>query len=143
MAGMGGNAPNPLPETVAVGLGDLHPTQPVRSFSSMARGSLEVLKLDRLIHDPTRLLILTFLYQVPTLEYLWLQKQLTLTTGNLCSHLAALEKARYVAIEKGFKGKYPKTVCGMTKKGRKMLALYAQTLMQVSEAAKSSNESET
>ena len=101
----------------------------------MSRGTLELLKLDRLIHDPTRLLILSFLYPVTKLDYLYLRKHLRLTAGNLSSHLAKLEKAGYVAIEKGFKGKYPQTVCGMTKKGRQMFELYAQMLKQLSRAA--------
>jgi len=48
--------------------------------------------------------------------------------GWLSSRLAVLEKAGYVAIEKRFKGKYPQTICGMTKKGREALALYAEML---------------
>jgi hypothetical protein len=41
-----------------------------------------------------------------------------LTQGNLSSHLAKLEAAGYVLIEKTFKGKYPLTVCRLTQKGR-------------------------
>ena len=48
--------------------------------------------------------------------------------GWLSSRLAVLEKAGYVAIEKRFKGKYPQTICGMPKKGREALALYAEML---------------
>ena len=97
----------------------------------MVRGSLEILKLNRMIHDPTRLLILTFLYPVPKLEYVSLRKALKLTTGNLSRQLQILEKAGYVAIEKRFKGKYPQTICGMTKKGREALEIYAEMLKQV------------
>ncbi len=109
----------------------------------MARGSLELLKLDRLIHDPTRLLILTFLYPVAKLDYLYLQKQLKLTAGNLSAHLGRLEKAGYVAVEKRFKGKYPQTLCGMTKKGREALELYAQMLKEVSRVVEGPNEAKT
>ncbi len=106
----------------------------------MTRGSLDLLKLDRMIHDPTRLLILSFLYPVAKLDYLYLQKTLKLTTGNLSRQLQKLERAGFVAIEKGFKGKYPITVCGMTKRGREALELYAQMLKQVSKVMESSNE---
>jgi len=71
----------------------------------MSSGSLELLKLNRLIHDPGRLLILTFLYPVARLDYLELKKKLRFTAGNLSCHLATLEKAGYVLIQKGFKGK--------------------------------------
>ena len=106
----------------------------------MARGSLELLKLDRLIHDPSRLLILTFLYPVAKLDYLSLQKKLRLTTGNLSWQLRKLEKAGFVAIEKRFKGKYPQTICGMTKKGREALELYAEMLKQVTKVTEGTKE---
>ena len=99
----------------------------------MERGSLEILKLNRIIHDPARLLILTFLYPVPKLDYLTLRKAIKFTTGNLSRQLQILEKAGYVAIEKRFKGKYPETICWMTKRGREALAVYAEMLKQVTE----------
>jgi DNA-binding transcriptional ArsR family regulator len=117
--------------------------QPVRTANGMTRGSLEILKMGRLIHDPTRLLILTFLYPLAKRDYLWLQKNLKLTAGNLSSHLARLEKAGYVAIEKGFKGKYAITVCGMTKKGRETLEAYAQMLNRAMGDVGRSNEPKT
>jgi hypothetical protein len=45
-----------------------------------------------------------------------------------------------VLIEKRFKGEYPQTICGMTKKGREALELYAEMLKQVTEVTKSSNK---
>jgi DNA-binding HxlR family transcriptional regulator len=108
----------------------------------MARGSLELLKLDRMIHDPTRLLILTFLYPVAKRDYLSLRKMLGLTTGNLSRQLQKLEKAGIVKIEKGFKGKYPMTVCSMTKSGREAFEVYAQMLKEISKATENSNTSE-
>ena len=106
----------------------------------MTRGSLELLKFDRVIHEPVRLLILTALYPVTKMEYLRLQKKWKFKQGALSSHLAILEKAGYVAIEKGFKGKYPQTWCSMTQKGREAFALYAEMLKEVSEAAESSDD---
>ena len=106
----------------------------------MARGSLELLKLNRMIHDPTRLLILTFLYPVPKLDYLSLRKALKFTTGNLSRQLQILEKAGYVLIQKGFKGKYPITVCSMTKKGREALALYAEMLKEITKVTEGAKE---
>jgi DNA-binding HxlR family transcriptional regulator len=106
----------------------------------MTRGSLELLRLDRIIHEPARLLILTALFPVARMEYLRLQREWKFKQGSLSSHLAVLEKAGYVAIEKGFKGKYPQTWCGMTKKGREAFAPYAQMLKDVSKAAESSNK---
>ena len=106
----------------------------------MALGSLEVLKLNRMIHDPTRLLILTFLYPVAKLDYLDLRKGMKVTTGNLSAQLQKLEKAGYVLIQKGFKGKYPITVCSMTKKGREALALYAEMLKEITKVTDDAKE---
>ena len=106
----------------------------------MARGSLEILKLNRMIHDPTRLLILTFLYPVPKLDYLSLRKAIKLTTGNLSRQLQILEKVGYVAIEKRFKGKDPETIFGMTRKGREALELYAEMLKQVTRVTEGARE---
>lgn len=106
----------------------------------MAPGSLEILKLNRIIHDPARLLILTFFYPVPKLDYLSLRKAIKLTTGNLSRQLQILEKAGYVAIEKRFKGKYPETICGMTRKGREALELYTEMLKQVTNVTEGAKE---
>ena len=70
---------------------------------------------------------------MPKLDYLSFRKTIKLTTGNLSRQLQILERADYVAIEKRFKGKYPETICGMTRKGREALALYAEMLKQVTE----------
>jgi winged helix DNA-binding protein len=79
---------------------------------------------------------------VAKLDYLELKKRMRFSTGNPSSHLAKLEKAGYVAIEKRFKGKYPQTICGMAKKGREALALYAEMLKQVTKVTESPSEGE-
>ncbi len=54
------------------------------------------------------------------MDFLRLRKKvLGYTPGNLSSHLAKLVTVGYVALEKKFKGKYPLTICGLTKKGRR------------------------
>jgi len=113
-----------------------------RKAHPMTRGSLELLKLDRLIHEPARLLILTALYPVAKMEFLRLQKEWKFKQGHLSSHLAKLEKAGYVAIEKRFKGKYPQTWCGMTKRGREALEAYAEMLKHVCKTTNGEAEAE-
>ncbi len=93
--------------------------------------------LDRMIHEPSRLLILTALYPVAETDFLHLKKW-GFTQGNLSSHLAKLERAGYVALEKKFKGKYPKTVCRLTKRGREAFEGYARKLQCVSGATEGS-----
>jgi len=87
--------------------------------------------LDRVIHEPARLMIITVLYAVNEADFLYLQRECGLTQGNLSSHLAKLEDAQYVLIEKTFKGKYPLTICSLTQKGRAAFAEYVQKIRVV------------
>jgi DNA-binding transcriptional ArsR family regulator len=85
-----------------------------------------VIELDRLIHEPARLLIVTILSSVVSADFLFLQRETGLTKGNLSAHLSRLEEAGYVQIEKTFKGKFPLTICRLTSAGQKALKLYRQ-----------------
>lgn len=91
--------------------------------------------LDRVIHEPVRLMIVTVLHSIPEADFLFLQRELGLTQGNLSSHLARLEEAGYVLIEKAFKGKYPLTICSLTLKGRKAFEEYARKMRVVADSA--------
>ena len=87
-----------------------------------------VTTLDRLIHEPARLLIVTILASVASADFLYLQRETSLTKGNLSAHLSKLEEAGYVKIEKTYKGKLPLTVCKLTTAGQKALKAYRQQL---------------
>jgi DNA-binding MarR family transcriptional regulator len=87
-----------------------------------------VTSLDRLIHEPARLLLVTILSTVTSADFLFLQRETGLTKGNLSAHLSKLEVAGYVQIEKTFKGKLPLTVCKLTTAGKKALTQYRQQL---------------
>jgi DNA-binding transcriptional ArsR family regulator len=89
-----------------------------------------VTDLDRLIHEPARLLIVTILASVVSADFLFLQRETRLTKGNLSAHLSKLEEAGYVKIEKTFKGKLPLTVCKLTSSGKKALIQYRQQLQE-------------
>jgi DNA-binding MarR family transcriptional regulator len=78
----------------------------------------QIADLDRLIHEPARLMIAATLYCVKEADFLYLQNQTDSTKGNLSSHLAKLEESGYVEIEKTYRGKIPMTLCRLTKKGR-------------------------
>jgi DNA-binding transcriptional ArsR family regulator len=85
-------------------------------------------ELDRLIHEPARLLIVTILSTVESADFLFLQRETELTKGNLSAHLSKLEEAGYVNIEKTFKGKLPLTVCKLTKTGQQAFDGYRQQM---------------
>lgn len=91
--------------------------------------------LDRVIHEPARLMIVTMLYALEEADFLYLQRECGLTQGNLSSHLSKLEDAGYVHIQKTFKGKYPLTICSLSGKGRKAFEEYAWKMRIVSETA--------
>ena len=86
--------------------------------------------LDRIIHEPARLLIVTILSGVISADFLFLQRETGLTKGNLSAHLSKLEESGYVKIEKTFKGKLPLTVCKLTAAGQKALAKYRQQVQE-------------
>ena len=78
--------------------------------------------LDRLIHEPGRLAILTVLSSVKDADFLFLQRATALTKGNLSSHLTKLEDAGLVAIEKRFIRKKPNTNVALTAVGKQRIA---------------------
>ncbi len=87
-------------------------------------GLKDLSSLDRLIHEPARLMIMTILYAVKEADFVYLQRECGLTQGNLSSHLSKLEEAGYLLISKSFKGKYPLTLCSLTRAGRQAFESY-------------------
>lgn len=88
-------------------------------------------ELDRLIHEPARLLIVTALSGVPTADFNFLLSMLGLTKGNLSFHMHQLERGGYVEVIKGFNGKVPHTAYRLTEKGRAALEQYWSALDQI------------
>lgn len=80
------------------------------------------LALDRLVHEPARLAILTVLTSVTDADFVFLQRVTGLTKGNLSSHLSKLEDAGLVAIDKRFVGKKPNTKVALTAAGKARIA---------------------
>ena len=91
----------------------------------------EIAQLDRLIHEPARLTIMLILDGVSEADFLYLQREGGFTQGNLSGHLAKLEEAGYVEIEKKFKGKIPLTVCSLTGVGKTAFSGYSQRMLGV------------
>jgi DNA-binding MarR family transcriptional regulator len=89
-----------------------------------------LVNVDRLIHEPARSLIVAILSAVESADFLYLQRETGLTKGNLSSHLARLEEAGYLTIEKTYKGKLPLTICRLTEAGRAAYVQYRIALRQ-------------
>ena len=90
-----------------------------------------IASIDRLIHEPARLMIMALLYVVESADFTFLMRQTGLTWGNLSSHLSKLEDAGYIEIEKEFVGKKPHTMLHLTDEGRAAFQEYRQSMKQV------------
>lgn len=90
--------------------------------------------IDRLIHEPARMMIVAILHSWHSVDYLYLLRETGLTKGNLTSHLSKLEAAGYIEIEKTFKGKVPLTICHLSDKGRAAFETYRQQLKDIVES---------
>jgi DNA-binding MarR family transcriptional regulator len=83
-----------------------------------------ILDLDRMVHEPARLAILTVLSAAEEVEFLFLLKVTGLSKGNLSAQAQKLEAAGYVQTIKGFRGRIPVTSFRITADGRKALVAY-------------------
>ena len=88
-------------------------------------------RIDRLIHEPARLMILAHLYVVESADFVFIMRQTELTQGNLSSHMNKLEAAGYIEVTKAFKGKRPHTMLRLTESGRTAFDAYRQQMEQV------------
>lgn len=84
--------------------------------------------VDRVIHEPARLLIVALLAGVKEADFLWIQRESGLTKGNLSGHLSRLEEAQYVEIEKTYRGKVPLTILRLTKQGKAAFDAYRKNM---------------
>ena len=97
---------------------------PRRGLRTTPGGGREALGLDRLIHERTRLAIISALAATAQLSFGELKALLGLTDGNLSVHCRRLEEAEYVDCSKGFDRRVPKTTYRLTTKGRRALERY-------------------
>jgi len=87
--------------------------------------------IDPLIHAPARLMVMTYLYVVESLDFVYLKRVTDLSWGNLSTHLTKLEEAGYVRMQKSFQGKKPQTMIQLTERGRSAFRNYKDDMQQV------------
>lgn len=85
-------------------------------------------EIDRVIHEPGRLMIAALLFAVEEADFLYLQHETGMNKGTLSSHLSRMEQAGYVEITKTYRGKIPRTVLRLTDPGREVFAAYRKKL---------------
>jgi DNA-binding MarR family transcriptional regulator len=86
--------------------------------------------IDRTIHEPARLMLLAYLSEVESADFLFVANQTGLTRGNLSSHMTRLEEAGYVEVKKEFVDRIPRTLLRATKKGRAALRQYRRMMQK-------------
>ncbi len=96
----------------------------------------ELVGLDKLIHEPARLAIMTALSACDNADFTFLQQLTGLTKGNLSSHLAKLELGGLVTIEKRFVKKMPNTLISLTDKGSLAIEHHWQLLEKLRNGTK-------
>jgi DNA-binding PadR family transcriptional regulator len=87
--------------------------------------------LDRVIHEPSRLLLVALLSSVESADFLFLLKESRLTRGNLTVHLSRLEEAGYIKVEKTIRGKFPHTEYQLTPQGSAAFDRYRKNLGRI------------
>jgi len=92
-------------------------------------------ELDPDIHQPTRLRIIALLSGLGRADFNFLRSTLSLTEGNLSSHMSRLEEIGYVEVTKKFDGKIPRTTYRLTARGRTNLQHYWEAVDRIRRAA--------
>ena len=80
--------------------------------------------IDPLVHAPARLMVMTYLYVVDSIDFVYLRRITGLSWGNLSTHLTKLEEGGYVKLEKTFVEKKPHTMISLTDAGREAFRAY-------------------
>ncbi len=87
--------------------------------------------IDPVVHAPARLKLMTQLYVVEAADATFLVNETGLTWGNLATHLRKLEEHGYIAIDKEFHGRKPRTTISLTDRGRTAFRAYRTTIQAV------------
>lgn len=85
-------------------------------------------ELNPLLHSELRLAIMSILLSVESADFVYLKEQTHATAGNLSVQIDKLQKVGYIKIEKGFKGKIPRTTCAITPEGISAFEEYVEAI---------------
>jgi len=85
--------------------------------------------IDRLIHEPSRLLILCTLFVLDSADFVYLLRRTGLSRGNLSTHMRKLETAGFIHVDKTFQDRQPLTRYRIAPKGRRALRNYRQRML--------------
>lgn len=87
--------------------------------------------LDKTVHEPARLLILSMLYVVDSADFVFLHHQSGLTRGNFSTHISRLEEKKYIEVKKEFVDKKPTTIYSISGVGQNALDTYREQMKKI------------
>lgn len=85
-------------------------------------------RLDPLLHSELRLAIVSILVNLNEADFVYIKKTTQATSGNLSVQIDKLAEASYIAVEKVFEGKKPKTICRITEEGLNAFEEYVDAI---------------
>ena len=85
-------------------------------------------ELDPILHSQLRLAIMSLLISVESADFVYIKEETGATAGNLSVQVDKLSSAGYIEVTKQFKGKYPQTICKITKKGIAAFEAYVKAI---------------
>jgi DNA-binding MarR family transcriptional regulator len=86
------------------------------------------MEFDKLVHQPTRLQIFSYLYRHGETAFTNLVDELDVTEGNLSSHLQTMEDKQAVLVKKEFVDRKPRTTYQLTEEGHELFEEHVETL---------------
>ena len=95
-------------------------------------------QLDKVIHEKSRMAIMSTLASCVELSFTGLKDTLGMTDGNLTTHIRTLQKSGYVSVSKRFSDNRPLTTCTLTREGREAFGGYVDLLEEIIEQARGS-----
>jgi len=87
--------------------------------------------IDKTVHEPARLLILSMLYVIDSADFVFLHNQSGLTRGNFSTHISKLEERGFIDVTKKFVGRKPTTIYKITPSGREALETYRKQMKKI------------
>jgi len=88
-------------------------------------------EIDKTVHEPARLLILSMLYVIDSADFVFLHGHSGLTRGNFSTHMSKLEEEQYIKVNKKFVEKKPTTIYRITDTGRSALEEYREKMKKI------------
>ena len=88
-------------------------------------------EIDKTVHEPARLLILSMLYVIDSADFVFLHNQSGLTRGNFSTHISKLEDRGLIDVNKEFVERKPVTFYAITASGREALETYRTQMSKI------------